>query len=44
MSRKDVELLMGEEGQGGVFTWRDKNRRKVAPRFFTSIFLPLMNF
>jgi deoxyribodipyrimidine photolyase-like uncharacterized protein len=30
MNRKDVELLMGGgEGQGGVFTWREKNRRKV---------------
>lgn len=30
MNRRDVELLMGGgEGQGGVFTWRDKNRRKV---------------
>lgn len=30
MDRKDVELLMGGgEGQGGVFTWREKNRRKV---------------
>ncbi|KAG5638870.1 hypothetical protein H0H81_009173 [Sphagnurus paluster] len=31
MSRKDIELLMGNgEGQGGVFTWREKNRRKLA--------------
>lgn len=30
MDRKDVELLMGEgNGQGGIFTWREKNRRKV---------------
>ncbi|KAJ6625905.1 kinase-like domain-containing protein [Mycena sp. CBHHK59/15] len=30
MDRKEVELLMGGgEGQGGVFTWREKNRRKV---------------
>lgn len=29
MDRKQVELLMGGEGQGGVFTWREKNRRKV---------------
>jgi protein-serine/threonine kinase len=30
MDRKDVELLMGEgNGQGGLFTWREKNRRKV---------------
>ncbi|KAJ7163584.1 kinase-like protein [Mycena crocata] len=31
MDRKEVELLMGGgEGQGGVFTWREKNRRKLA--------------
>ncbi|GLB37641.1 putative kinase-like protein [Lyophyllum shimeji] len=31
MNRKDVELLMGNgDGQGGVFTWREKNRRKLA--------------
>ncbi|KAF8070658.1 kinase-like domain-containing protein [Lyophyllum atratum] len=31
MNRKDIELLMGDgKGQGGVFTWRDKNRRKLA--------------
>jgi len=31
MNRKDIELLMGNEGgQGGVFTWREKNRRKLA--------------
>ncbi|EGO25398.1 hypothetical protein SERLADRAFT_448374 [Serpula lacrymans var. lacrymans S7.9] len=30
MDRKDVELLMGDgNGQGGIFTWREKNRRKV---------------
>lgn len=30
MDRKDVELLMGGgDGTGGVFTWREKNRRKV---------------
>jgi hypothetical protein len=31
MERKDVELLMGGDGQGrdGLFTWREKNRRKV---------------
>ncbi|KAJ6527195.1 hypothetical protein DFH09DRAFT_1186904 [Mycena vulgaris] len=30
MDRKGVKLLMGGgEGQGGVFTWREKNRRKV---------------
>jgi len=30
MDRKDVELLMGGDGKGGVFTWREKNRRKVS--------------
>jgi hypothetical protein len=30
MDRKDVELLMGDgNGQSGIFTWREKNRRKV---------------
>lgn len=27
---KEVELLMGGgDGQGGIFTWREKHRRKV---------------
>ncbi|KAG6903070.1 hypothetical protein C0995_006257 [Termitomyces sp. Mi166 len=31
MDRKDIELLMGNgEGKGGLFTWREKNRRKLA--------------
>ncbi|OAX41063.1 kinase-like protein [Rhizopogon vinicolor AM-OR11-026] len=30
MERKDVELLMGEGSGGGIFTWREKNRRKLA--------------
>jgi serine/threonine protein kinase len=30
MSRQDIEKLMGGEGQGGVFTWREKNRKKLA--------------
>ncbi|KAI0318280.1 kinase-like protein [Amylostereum chailletii] len=29
LNPKDVELLMGGDGKGGVFTWREKNRRKV---------------
>ncbi|TFY74147.1 hypothetical protein EWM64_g9865 [Hericium alpestre] len=30
LNRKDMELLMGGgDGQGGIFTWREKNRRKV---------------
>ena len=28
MDRKDLEKIMGE-GPGGVFTWREKNRKKV---------------
>lgn len=30
LDRKDVERLMGGgDGQGGIFTWRERNRRKV---------------
>jgi len=30
MNRKDIESLMGgEDGEGGVFTWREKHGRKV---------------
>ncbi|KAJ7072098.1 kinase-like domain-containing protein [Mycena amicta] len=37
MNRHDVELLMGgEDGQGGVFTWREKNGRKLAYSVFKS--------
>jgi len=31
MDRKDVEMIMGT-GQGGIFTWREKNSRKVGCR------------
>ncbi|KAF8210476.1 kinase-like domain-containing protein [Mycena galopus ATCC 62051] len=31
MDRREVELLMGGgDGEGGIFTWREKNRRKLA--------------
>ncbi|KZT26729.1 kinase-like protein [Neolentinus lepideus HHB14362 ss-1] len=31
MNRKDVEMLMGGgDGNGSIFTWREKNRRKLA--------------
>ncbi|KAG7098827.1 hypothetical protein E1B28_000731 [Marasmius oreades] len=31
MDRKEVEKLMGDgDGSGGLFTWREKNRRKLA--------------
>lgn len=30
MDRKDIESLLGDgNGQAGIFTWREKNRRKV---------------
>lgn len=30
MDPKDIEMLMGSgEGQGGIFTWREKHRRQV---------------
>ena len=33
LDRKDFDLLMKGSGNGGIFTWREKNRRKVcAPR------------
>ncbi|KAI0268802.1 kinase-like protein [Gloeopeniophorella convolvens] len=30
LDRKDFNALMGGDGQGGIFTWREKNRRKLA--------------
>ncbi|GAW04310.1 kinase-like protein [Lentinula edodes] len=30
MDRREVERLMGGDGPEGVFTWREKNRRKLA--------------
>ncbi|TRM69454.1 kinase-like domain-containing protein [Schizophyllum amplum] len=30
LKRRDIEQIMGGEGQGGLFTWREKNRRKLA--------------
>ncbi|KAG9006011.1 hypothetical protein FRB95_006459 [Tulasnella sp. JGI-2019a] len=31
MNPKDVERIMGEgDGEGGLFTWREKNRKKLA--------------
>ena len=29
MKRQDIEKIMGE-GEGGIFTWREKNRKKVS--------------
>lgn len=40
MNPKEVELLMGGgDGQGGIFTWREKHRRKVG---LSSSFFPPM--
>ncbi|KZV69519.1 kinase-like protein [Peniophora sp. CONT] len=30
LDRLDVDKLMGGDGKGGIFTWREKNRRKLA--------------
>ncbi|KAI0256317.1 hypothetical protein BJV78DRAFT_455348 [Lactifluus subvellereus] len=30
LDRKDLDALMGGDGRGGIFTWREKNRRKLA--------------
>jgi len=33
MDHKEVEMLMGDaDGQGGIFTWREKHSRKVNRR------------
>jgi hypothetical protein len=32
MNRQDVAALMGGDGRSGVFTWREKHRRKVRSR------------
>ena len=29
LDRKDFEALMGGDGRSGIFTWREKNSRKV---------------
>lgn len=30
MDKKDIELILGAgDGQAGIFTWREKNRKKV---------------
>lgn len=34
LAPKEIEQIMGgEEGEGGIFTWREKNRKKVCPPF-----------
>ncbi|KIY44431.1 kinase-like protein [Fistulina hepatica ATCC 64428] len=38
MDRADAERLMGGgDGQGGIFTWREKNRRKLAYSVYVSL-------
>jgi len=42
LDRKDLDALMGGDGQSGIFTWREKNRRKVksdCPRAGSIFFL-----
>ena len=29
LDRKDLDALMGGDGRSGIFTWREKNRKKV---------------
>jgi hypothetical protein len=29
LERKDLDALMGGDGRSGIFTWREKNSRKV---------------
>jgi hypothetical protein len=42
MDRKDIERLMdGGEGPGGIFTWREKHRRKVPLSFFIRPYLTI---
>ena len=33
LDRLDIDKLMGGDGKGGIFTWREKNRRKVCMKF-----------
>jgi hypothetical protein len=46
LDRKDLDALMGGDGRSGIFTWREKNRRKVksdCPRahsIFSSLLFP----
>ena len=37
MERKEVDQLTGAEDGQGVFTWREKNRKKVSPVMRVSI-------
>ncbi len=41
LDRKDLDALMGGDGRGGIFTWREKNRRKVSSS--RNILAPLKN-
>src|SRR4051794_29479012 len=36
MDRKEADRIMGE-GPGGVFTWREKNRKKVCVETFSGV-------
>ena len=42
LDRKGLDALMGGDGRSGIFTWREKNRRKVksdCPRAGSNFFL-----
>ncbi len=42
LDHKDLDALMGGDGRSGIFTWREKNRRKVksdCPRADSIFFL-----
>ena len=36
LDRSDIDKLMGGDGKGGIFTWREKNRRKARVTFLGS--------
>lgn len=44
MDKKDVEMLMGDgDGQAGIFTWREKNRKKVCGSHIVFHFRAVVN-
>ena len=42
LDRKDFEALMGGDGRSGIFTWREKNRRKVRRSFIVPVLASLL--
>ena len=37
LDRSDIDKLMGGDGKGGIFTWREKNRRKARATFYEAL-------